>query len=425
MPQQSRPEARSKASPKATKSARRPRRRLGVWLVGARGGLATTLIAGAHAYARGLTSAAGLLTETPPFEPLQLAGVDELVFGGHDIRSCTTRECADEIRRDSGSISPELIKALSRDFAKFDAEVRTGSAREAGKAIRELADPDQRDDARSLREITEALRADLHSFRERKKLDALVVVNLASTEPPLKRARAHGSLALFEKALDKDQKRLVRPSTLYAYAAAREGCPFLHFTPSDATLVPAICELFEEQGLPYMGRDGKTGETLVKSALAPMFKYRNLHVLSWQGYNMLGDRDGRILDSDENKASKVQTKDSLLESILGYAPHTKVAIDFVPSLGDRKTAWDFVHFAGFLDHQMSLQFTWQGVDAVLAAPLVIDMVRLSDLALRHGESGPMLHLAAFFKRPHACDEDDLHAQWHLLDEYLQLHLRRS
>ncbi|PIE22267.1 MAG: myo-inositol-1-phosphate synthase [Planctomycetota bacterium] len=410
---------------KSSKPTRKSRRRLGVWLVGARGGLATTLIAGARAYARGLTSAAGLLTETPPFGPLDLVAVDQLVFGGHDIRSCSTKDCADEIRRDSGSISPEFIKALSRDFAGFDAEVRTGSAREAGKAIRAIADKEHQEDTRSLREITDSLRADLRSFKERKKLDTLIVVNLASTEPPLRSARAHSKLALFEKALDKDQKRLVRPSTLYAYAAAKEACPFLHFTPSDATLIPAICELFQNQGLPYMGRDGKTGETLVKSALAPMFKYRNLQVMSWQGYNMLGDRDGRILDSDENKASKVQTKDSLLESILGYAPHTKVEIDFVPSLGDRKTAWDFVHFAGFLDHQMSLQFTWQGVDAVLAAPLVIDMVRLSELALRHGETGPMLHLAAFFKRPHACDQDDLHAQWHMLEEYLKQKLSQS
>jgi myo-inositol-1-phosphate synthase len=403
------------------KKSRKSPRRLGVWLVGARGGLATTLVAGAHAYAKGLTSAAGMLTETEGFAHLELAPIQGMIFGGHDVRECTTKEAAEEIQRDSGSISGELIRKLGREFKRFDGEVRIGSAREAGQAIRALADPEHGEDPRSLREITDSLQEDLRSFRERNKLSTVIVVNLASTEPPLRSAKAHASLAAFEKALDRDQKRLVRPSTLYAYAAAREGCPFIHFTPSDATLVPAICELFEERGLPFMGRDGKTGETLVKSALAPMFKYRNLRVMSWQGYNMLGDRDGQILDSEENKASKVQTKDSLLAGILGYAPHTKVAIDLVPSLGDRKTAWDFVHFAGFLDHQMSLQFTWQGVDAVLAAPLVLDMVRLAELALRRGESGPMLQLAAFFKRPFACDEDDLHMQWHMLERYVRAH----
>jgi myo-inositol-1-phosphate synthase len=246
----------------------------------------------------------------------------------------------------------------------------------------------------------------------------VVCVNLTSTEPPLQLGRAHATLAAFERALDQDDQRAVRPSTLYAYAAAALGLPFVHFTPSNATLIPAVRELFDRTRAPYMGADGKTGETLVKSALAPMFKYRNLRVLTWQGYNLLGDRDGVVLADEENKRAKVASKDALLPRILGYPLHTHVGIDYVPSLHDLKTAWDFIHFEGFLGHRMALQFTWQGCDAILAAPLVLDLVRFADLAARRGEHGPLRHLACFFKQPLGVDEHDLHQQWHLLTDYV-------
>jgi myo-inositol-1-phosphate synthase len=156
-----------------------------------------------------------------------------------------------------------------------------------------------------------------------------------------------------------------------------------------------------------------------------MFKYRNLRVLSWQGYNILGDRDGAVLADGENKRAKVETKDGLLASILGYPLHTHVGIDFVPSLHDLKTAWDFVHFEGFLGHRMALQFIWQGCDSILAAPLVLDLVRLLDLAARRGESGPARHLACFFKRPVGDGEHDLHEQWQRLTAYAEAARRKT
>jgi len=149
-----------------------------------------------------------------------------------------------------------------------------------------------------------------------------------------------------------------------------------------------------------------------------MFKYRNLKVLSWMGYNLLGDRDGRVLAHPDNLATKVRSKDSVLASILGYPVHTRVGIDYVESLHDRKTAWDFIHFQGFLDHKMSMQFIWEGCDAILAAPLVLDIVRLADVALRRGEKGPMTQLAAYFKSPVGVGEQDLHKQFHGMMEYL-------
>jgi myo-inositol-1-phosphate synthase len=150
-----------------------------------------------------------------------------------------------------------------------------------------------------------------------------------------------------------------------------------------------------------------------------MFKYRDLQVLSWVGYNLLGDRDGRVLAHADNLATKVRSKDSVLASILGYPVHTHVGIDFVESLHDLKTAWDFIHFQGFLDHKMTMQFTWQGCDAILAAPLVLDMVRLAELAMRRGEGGPMSHLAPYFKSPIGVHAQDLHSQFHAMMDYLR------
>jgi myo-inositol-1-phosphate synthase len=150
-----------------------------------------------------------------------------------------------------------------------------------------------------------------------------------------------------------------------------------------------------------------------------MFAHRNLRVLSWQGYNILGDRDGAVLADTRNKSAKVATKDGLLPAILGYPLHTHVGIDYVPSLHDLKTAWDFVHFEGFLGFKMTMQFIWQGCDAILAAPLVLDLVRFADLAQRRGEAGPMTHLACFFKQPIGVAEHDLHRQWQMLVDYLE------
>ena len=136
-----------------------------------------------------------------------------------------------------------------------------------------------------------------------------------------------------------------------------------------------------------MGYDGKTGETLLKSVLAPMFAHRNLEVMSWVGHNIFGNMDGKVLDDPANKKSKVTSKDRLLGQILGYPPQTLVTIEYIASMGDWKTAWDHIHFRGFLGTPMTLQFTWQGCDSLLAAPLVLDLVRFAERAWRRGDIG--------------------------------------
>ena len=163
-------------------------------------------------------------------------------------------------------------------------------------------------------------------------------------------------------------------------------------------------------GAVHVGSDGKTGETLVKSVLGELFARRNLRVLSWFGQNILGNEDGRVLNDPQHKVSKIRSKDQLLPKLLGYAPETHVGIDYVPSLGEWKIAWDHIHFEGFLGGRMTMQFTWNGCDSLLAAPLVLDLVRLVDLALRRGERGVLPALASFFKDPMGTDEQRLVSQ---------------
>jgi myo-inositol-1-phosphate synthase len=208
-------------------------------------------------------------------------------------------------------------------------------------------------------------------------------------------------------------------SSLYAVAAFEAGASFVNFTPSTGSTPPALCELALEHGLPHAGCDGKTGETLLKSVLAPMVAARNLEVMSWVGHNIFGNMDGKVLDDPRNKAAKVRSKDHLLASILGYPPQTHVSIEYIRSLGDWKTAWDHVHFRGFLGTPMTFQFTWQGCDSILAAPLVIDLVRLTERAWRCGEQGMLRGLAPFFKSPLGVEEQDFSKQCAMLDAWIE------
>ena len=195
------------------------------------------------------------------------------------------------------------------------------------------------------------------------------------------------------------------------------GLPYVNFTPSLGASFPAAEELARERRTAHAGKDGKTGETLLKTVLAPLFAHRNLRVLSWVGHNIFGNRDGQVLDDPANKASKIRTKDQVISKIVGYKPQTHVSIEYIESLDDWKTAWDHIHFQGFLGVKMMLQFTWQGCDSLLAAPLVLDLARLALLAQRRGEAGVLRHLACFFKSPMGVEEHDFFKQFVLLEEY--------
>lgn len=394
------------------------KRKTGVWLIGALGSISSTVIIGTLALCKGLTEPIGMVTATQAFRELDLIDLSELAFGGCDIRSEQPSADVRQVLAMSDVSDHSAIRQIEAEFAETLADIGRGTVTNCGEAIQCLA-ADTAAATCSLHEEIARIREALRNFKQKKSLHDIVVVNLASTEPSIELRDCHQEIGAFEQCLEQDQADAVRASTLYAYAAVREGYPYINFTPSNGALLPAIMQLAESSGVPVMGNDGKTGETLVKSALAPMFTARNLRVLSWEGFNILGNMDGSILDHAENRAAKVKTKDQVLSRILGYHPHSRVHIDYVPSLDDQKTAWDFIHFKGFLGTKMSLQFVWQGFDSMLAAPLILDLVRLAEFAKRRGERGLMPHLAAFFKAPLGVDEFRLHEQHRLLLNYAE------
>lgn len=393
-------------------------KKVGVWLVGALGSIATTVIFGALSLGRGLVEPTGMITATEAFDGLGLVPLDGLEFGGCDLRRGDLRDAARHVMRETGVLSPEILNELDELLTAIEQHIFMGTARNCGEAIERLAACPVSGGSTARQEI-ETVRMQFRDFKKKKSLDDLVVVNLASTEPPLVLQDAHLEVEAFERALDRNLPGLVKASTIYAYAAVQEGCPYINFTPSSGALIPAVIDLAGCRGIPVMGNDGKTGETLVKSALAPLFQCRNLDVLSWEGFNILGNMDGCVLDHPENKESKIKSKDQVLSKILGYPLHSRVHIHYVPSLDDQKTAWDFIHFRGFLGAKMSLQFIWQGYDSLLAAPLILDLVRLVELAKRRGEGGLMPHLASYFKAPLGVEEHRLYEQFQMLLRYVE------
>jgi myo-inositol-1-phosphate synthase len=378
------------------------------------------VIIGALALRKGLTEPIGMITAGSLFHGIPLVALDDLEFGGCDIRPGSLKDTAAHLIRETGMIRGDLLPEIQHDLDEIEPHISRGTVSNCGEAIEQLAALPAACECLTAREEIDFIRGRISAFKAAKSLDEVVVVNLASTEPALDATPAHEDLASLEACIVGNGSGAVRASTLYAYAAIREGCPFINFTPSQGALLPALVQLAGELGVPVMGNDGKTGETLVKSVLAPMFSYRNLEVLSWEGFNLLGNLDGRVLENPSNKAAKIQTKDQVLSKILGYSPHSRVHIDYVPSLDDQKTAWDFIHFRGFLGARMSLQFIWQGFDSILAAPLVLDLARLAELAKRRGESGLMPHLASYFKAPLGVEAFGLHEQYGMLADYAAL-----
>lgn len=394
-------------------------RRVGLWFIGACGGVASTSALGLSALARGLTPTTGLVTALPQFAALDLDDPANIVLGGHDIRQATFLSAVRELRARSNVFDERTIAACAPDLEAWSANIRPGVVYRPNPAITALADrPDVRT-ARTPREAIDAVQTDLRAFKAEHKLDQLVVVNAASTEPPFVEGDEQKSLERLLPALDRPSPGALPGSSVYAFAAIDAGFPFVNMTPSRGATLPAIEELARKRNVPHAGQDLKTGETLIKSVLAPLFARRNLKVLSWVGHNILGNRDGLVLADPENKASKVKSKDALLGELLGYRPQSIVSIEYVESLDDWKTAWDHIHFEGFLGTKMTLQFTWQGCDSILAAPLVIDLVRLAAVAQRRGEGGVMPHLACFFKSPIGVNEHDFGKQFLLLEEYIR------
>ncbi|GAA4917255.1 myo-inositol-1-phosphate synthase [Nonomuraea thailandensis] len=396
--------------------------RTGTWLIGARGSVAVTSMIGALAIRAGLTAPTGCVLETPALRERVRPGIGDLVFGGHDVTSVPLEKKAAELAG-SGVVPAALALAVKDDLAAVEQQVRPLPA------------------AATQAETARAIAADLDRFRRDHGLDRVVVINVSTTEPVPPPHPAHASLQALRTALSGPQpgslsgslsgsqpgpqtgprtgpppgvEPVLPPSSLAAYAALSAGCPYVDFTPSTGARLPALDELAREQGLPYAGHDGKTGETLVKSVLAPMFAQRNLKVRTWSGINLLGGGDGANLARPGANAAKSASKQRVLPETLGYLPQGETRIDYLEDLGDFKTAWDLVTFEGFLGTGMRMEFTWHGCDSALAAPLVLDLARLTAAAHRAGRSGPLPELAFFFKDPLGEVPHGLAGQWQTL-----------
>jgi len=377
-------------------------RRVGVWLVGGRGSVATTAMTGAAAVAAGLAEPTGLVTMRPPFTDAGLAELGDLIFGGHDVVETPLAIRAARLV-DDGVLPVGLPGALAGALEAAESEQRPGiTGREA------RLEPQ----AALARIVT-----DLNAFRTRHDLSRVVVVNVSSTEAPVEPHPAHDDPRALMDALDANLP-ILPPSALYALAAIETGCAFVDFTPSVGARLPAIEALAEAHEVPLAGSDGKTGETFMKSALAPAFSARALRVRSWSGMNILGGGDGAALADPARAQSKLDSKGRLLEEMLGYPVEAPIHIEDVRDMGEWKTAWDHIVFEGFLGIRMKLQFTWEGCDSALAAPLLLDLIRLAALALERGEAGPLANLAFFFKDPVGTSEHQLHKQFEMLERWV-------
>ncbi len=389
-------------------------RKTGLFLVGARGAIATTVLHGLEGLRSGMAPV-GLLTERPEFREVPFEPVGAMRACGWDIAGDCHR-AADELAR-IGVLPHDLVDLCGEMRDRYEYRIAPGVADPRDADLVDAASRERLD--LPLPEAVAALRADMRSWIENERLHRAVVVYLATAE---RSSRLPGGWE--DPEADPLELLAAAPadlsrSLLYAVAAVAEGLPFVNFTPAVGGACPALAGWARRQGVPVLGNDGKTGETLLKTVLAPMFRDRALNVMSWEGYNMLGNRDGAALSDPDRKAGKLVNKDAVLQGILRQPTlHSGVSIDFVPSLHDWKTAWDFIHFEGFLGARMSLQFTWQGSDSALAAPLVIDLARLALLAQDRGEGGPLLPAAPFFKAPLGLDEHDFHRQMEILRGWL-------
>jgi len=387
-----------------------PRGRLGVLLVGL-GAVSTTFIAGVHAIRKGMAKPIGSLTQlgtirlgkrteqrSPAIrEFVPLAPLDDLVFGAWDIFEDNAYEAA----RTAGVIEPALLERLRPELEA----IRPLPAAFDRRYVKRLDGPNVKR-AAGKRDLVEQLRADIRDFASSYSLARVVVLWCASTEAYMTESAAHASLEEFERALDRDDDTIT-PSMLYAYAALREGAPFANAAPNLGVDTPALVELANEQHVPVAGKDLKTGQTLLKTIIAPGLKSRMLGVSGWYSTNILGNRDGEVLDDPDCFRTKEVSKKGVLDYLLqpqlypelyGTLCH-RVQINYYPPRGDNKEGWDNIDLFGWLSYPMQLKINFLCRDSILAAPLVLDLALFLDLAARANRQGIQEWLSFYFKSP--------------------------
>ena len=409
--------------------------RLGVLTVGL-GAVASTFIAGVELIRRGLAAPVGSLTQMGTIglgdraedrvplirDFVPLAGIDQLAFGAWDPISDTAYEAALKcgVLDRYAHIEPvaAALKEIEPMPAAFDQNY-----------VRRIDGPNAKSTANK-RDLAEALRQDIRDFKAAHSCDRMVVIWCASTEIFLEPGPAHQDLDALEAAMDANDKS-VPPSMLYAYASLKEGVPFINGAPNLTLDVPAMVELAHTAGVPVGGKDFKSGQTLLKTVLAPMLHARMLGLQGWYSTNILGNRDGEVLDDPDSFRTKEQSKLGVLEHMLQPSRHPelygdayhKVRINYYPPSGDRKESWDNIDIFGWLGYPMQIKIDFLCRDSILAAPLVLDLVLFTDLAQRAGLRGVQEWLSFYFKSPqHApgvYPENDLFIQQAQLNNTLR------
>jgi myo-inositol-1-phosphate synthase len=385
--------------------------KLGVMLVGL-GAVSTTFIAGVENVRRGTALPIGSLTQmgtirlgkrterrAPKIKDfVPLADLRDLVFTAWDPipdDAYTAARKAGVLEAQHLEPIADVLKAITPLPAAFD---RNYVKRLSGTNVKH---------AKTKRELAEALRQDIRDFRQRSGADRLVMIWAASTEVFLTPGPAHQSLEAFEKAMACNDPAIA-PSMLYAYAALMEGVPFANGAPNLTVDIPALERLAEERHVPIGGKDFKTGQTMMKTVLAPAFKARMLGVAGWYSTNILGNRDGEVLDDPESFKTKEESKLGVLEYILqpdqypelyGNVFH-KVRINYYPPRGDNKEGWDNIDIFGWLGYPMQIKVDFLCRDSILAAPIVLDLALFFDLAQRARLAGIQEWLSFYFKSPH-------------------------
>ncbi|MCG5431792.1 inositol-3-phosphate synthase [Mycobacterium sp. MYCO198283] len=385
--------------------------RLGVAVIGLGGAVATTAVAGIEMIRKGSSDLSGL-----PLADKQVDGLPDyrdIVFAGWDL-------------------SPDdLATAAMRHGVIGETQLKDGAS--ALHEMRPWAAVGSRDFCANIegankiaadghRAAVERIQADLAGFKRGNNLDRMVVLNLASTERKADAdAEALQSVAAFERGLDSDDPA-ISPAMMYAYAAISQDTPYANFTPSVAADVKPLADLAAQRNVPVAGKDGKTGQTLLKTVIAPALRDRALHVDGWFSTNILGNSDGLALDDPKSLESKVGTKLSVLDQLLGYPVEDHIVmIHYYRPRGDDKEAWDNVDFTGFLGQKMQLKLNFLCKDSVLAAPLAIEIARCLTLAQQRGEGGVQEQLGVFFKSPQTRGgqpEHEFFAQQATLDAWL-------
>ena len=367
---------------------------LGIAIIGLGGAVATTAVAGSLLIRRGEQSKVGLpLAE---FDHLDLTSYESIRFNGWDIYDDNLYEAA----KKHGVLGNEQLALIKEDLEAITPWTGTSNLNFCAGVT------NNNDSCVTLREQIATIQQNLEEFAST--IDgSIVVMNLASTEHAVDTSDAiFQTIDAFEQALDENSE-LISPAMLYAYAAIQRGTPYANFTPSMAVDVPALIELSAQKGVPVAGKDGKTGQTFVKTVLAPALRARALKVDGWFSTNILGNRDGQALDKPESLRSKINTKGNVLDSCLDYPVENHIVhIHYYKPKGDDKEAWDHIDVSGFLGYKMQIKVDFLCKDSILAAPLVIEICRCLELASRRGESGPVEELGAFFKAPLTLDGNE-------------------